>query len=238
MTMPEQRPGRSTQEVGTPPELVTAVERRFGALRFDLAANEDNAICTGWLGPGSDYATDAFSVDWAGMWTRGYAWLNPPFDDIAPWARKCVLSARDGAFVLMLVPASTGSIWYARYVQGHARVIPLAPRVTFLGHDTPYPKDLILCVYNPWVDAGVADQWRWDVGDNTRCRKCGRLLKAVETYGGGAVARQCPLCLAFAPLGAFVGTEPAKKPRKGKKDRLADLEAKVAEAERQAELFK
>jgi hypothetical protein len=42
-TVPRQKPHQSEQDVGTPWELIRAVEARFGAIKFDLAATEENA---------------------------------------------------------------------------------------------------------------------------------------------------------------------------------------------------
>ena len=44
MSVPIQKPGRSRQDYGTPPEFLAAVVARFGPLAFDLAASRDNAV--------------------------------------------------------------------------------------------------------------------------------------------------------------------------------------------------
>lgn len=163
--MPAQRPGKSVQEVGTPREFLDAVEKRFGRIGLDVAADTTNAVCSDWIGPGGDIE-DALTAQ-AGAWEAGgwsWSWLNPPFGKIAPWAQRCVLeSDSEGACnarLLFLVPASVGSNWFNHYVRPNAYVLELAPRIKFVGHTTGFPKDLLLCVFTPERLAGRAF-WRW-----------------------------------------------------------------------------
>ena len=65
-----------------------------------------------------------------------------------------------GRRILLLTPASVGSRWFADHVWGHALVLALSPRLTFVGETHPYPSDLILSVYDPEMERGFAP-WRW-----------------------------------------------------------------------------
>lgn len=155
--MPAQKPGRSVQEVGTPPEFLSAVEARFGRIFFDLAANDSNAIHTEFYGPGSQIAEDALNEGW---WEwGGLLWLNPPYDQIKAFAKKCRTEAKLGAKIAMLIPASVATNWFADEIYGVALVLPIRPRLTFVGHKDPYPKDLMLCAYN--LGAPGFEPWRW-----------------------------------------------------------------------------
>jgi phage N-6-adenine-methyltransferase len=150
--MPEQKPGRSVQEVGTPREFLDAVERRFGSLDWDLAADGSNHVTPYWFGPGSRYEQDSLTAHWAAGY---FSWLNPPYGNIAPWARKCAFA---GMRIAFLVPASVGSNWFAEHVDGKALVLFLRPRLTFVGHTQSYPKDLILAMYG---EKPGYECWRW-----------------------------------------------------------------------------
>lgn len=157
--MPRQRPRRREQTVGTPTEFIAACNRKFGPIRFDLAATVDNAVSPNFYGPGSEkYAHDAFTACWAAL--QRLSFLNPPFGKIGPWAKKCAEEAADGARVLLLVPASTGADWFNTYLRPHAFIFELAPRLQFKGHDAGYPKDLILAYFGPEGFVGRA-AWRW-----------------------------------------------------------------------------
>jgi phage N-6-adenine-methyltransferase len=147
MSMPSQQPGASVQEVGTPPEFLCAVEGRFGKITWDLAANESNHVVPWWFGPGSQFGEDSLTIPWTEK-AGGLLWLNPPFGRIAEFAAKCKAEARLGAKIIMLIPASVSTNWFAEHVYGFASVRPIRPRLTFVGHKAPFPKDLMLALWN------------------------------------------------------------------------------------------
>lgn len=160
--MPIQKPGKSVQEVGTPRAFLDAVEERFGKLAWDLAADESNHVTEGWSGPGSAKQPDSLLGAWWAL-PPGLLWLNPPFGNIGEWAAKCA-GWRDlpgpgwQQRIALLVPASVGTNWFAEYVDGRALVLFLRPRLTFVGHTAPYPKDLMLVVYG---EKPGYECWRW-----------------------------------------------------------------------------
>lgn len=159
--MPEQRPGDSEQEVGTPRPFLDAVERRFGPIRWDLAANASNTVVPdAYYGPGSRHGEDSLVMPWA-LNHAGVLWLNPPFGNIKPFAAQCATEGPRGARVKMLVPAAVSTEWWKTYVHQQALVLFLRPRLEFVGHDHGFPKDLALVCYGPWVAPGY-HTWRWD----------------------------------------------------------------------------
>lgn len=152
--MPVQKPHRSRQDYGTPRDLLDVVERGFGAIGFDLAASDENAVAPSYY----TEADDALGVSTPWPSDR-LCWLNPPFARIAPWAARCAIEAHAGKRILLLVPASIGSAWFASYVHKRSLVLALRPRLTFDGCSTPYPKDCILAVYG-FGETGF-DVWEW-----------------------------------------------------------------------------
>lgn len=160
--MPAQKPGRSQQIVVTPEEFMIPVSERFGLVDIDLAANIENKKALKFFGPGSMWWTDALDdgCRWDPDYNDGLCWLNPPFGNIAPWAAKCVRESENGARIAMLVPASVGANWFNNYVRPYAYVLELTPRLTFVGHKSAYPKDLILAVYTPERFVG-REAWEW-----------------------------------------------------------------------------
>lgn len=155
----------SRQTYQTPPEFLAAVEKRFGQLGFDVAAEPDTAV-TPWYWTAED---DAFTKDWAaeyyvrkGVGLPAMLWLNPPYSNIEPWAKRCLETAGRGAEVLLLVPASVGSNWYRDHVHGKADIYYLNGRITFVGASDPYPKDLMLVHYHLRALAkSKVVVWRW-----------------------------------------------------------------------------
>lgn len=152
--MPEQKPGKSKQDYGTPDDFMLAVQNKFGEIEFDLAASEENSVHgTKWFSE----EEDSLKQDWRQL--DGVLWLNPPYANIEPWAKKCSESMGPGRTILMLVPASVGSEWYRYYVEDFAHVLALNPRLTFKGCSAPYPKDCILAVYSHGLQG--FHSWRW-----------------------------------------------------------------------------
>lgn len=152
-TMPKQKPRRSEQVVCTPKEFIRLVCVRLGCKFFiDLAALKSNAICNNYITP----EEDSLSCLWKEHipeWT--WAWLNPPYANIAPWVKKASKSNRK---IVVLVPASVGSNWWRDHVHEQAWVLFLNGRITFEGHKAGYPKDLALLVYG--LEPGY-DIWDW-----------------------------------------------------------------------------
>ena len=73
------------------------------------------------------------------------------------------------------------------------------------------------------------------------CRWCGKRLQLVTTDDGRLVARQCPLCLDWAPAGQDVGRGVVAAHRglsAALEERRARKATKAAKAARQGELFK
>lgn len=145
---------RSKQDYATPPEFIAAVEKRFGLLAFDLAAGPENAKAPAYY----TERDDSLKQDWSVL--TGNLWLNPPYGNIAAWARKCAERKHDQRWTLLLVPASVGSMWYTRHVYNSAMVYCLTRRITFVGQEDPYPRDLVLAAYG-YGAVGISP-WEWN----------------------------------------------------------------------------
>lgn len=160
MSMPAQKPGKSEQVVVTPDEFLDAVRERLRIVDFgwDLAADASNAKCE--IGLPYFYTEEQNSL--AQLWYPhdGWLWCNPPYSHIEPWVEKASIEAKHGAHIAMLVPASVGSGWWFKWVTSHAYITFLNPRLTFVGHKSPYPKDLALLLYAPFLSGGNCD-WKW-----------------------------------------------------------------------------
>lgn len=150
---------KSETSVSTPDEFMNAVESRFGRIDFDLAADAVNSKAWSWYDEQEDSLIQSWDELHHGTVDGPYhnLWLNPPYDDISPWVKKC--SEYSGAStILTLIPASVGSNWFRDYIHNKSLVIALNGRIKFVGHMHPYPKDLMLCVYG--VTPGF-EVWDW-----------------------------------------------------------------------------
>jgi DNA N-6-adenine-methyltransferase Dam len=148
----------SEQVVGTPRDFLDAVEARFGKMDADLAATAGNAVGRNWYGPDSVRCPtgDSLDADWTEV--DGNLWLNPPYKNIGPWAKKCAETPTGpDRRIFLLVPLTT-SVWACRFIWGEASVLGLTPRLKFVGHTSSFPKDLCLAVYG---ELPGFDTWRW-----------------------------------------------------------------------------
>lgn len=155
MVMPVQKPGKSEQVVETPDEFMFALDNRLAShFDWDLAASEENTKCDQFY----TEEDNALTKGWSAL--PGWLWCNPPYGDIEPWVRKAWEESREGAYIAMLVPASVGSNWWASWVNRKAYITYLNGRLTFVGHKSPYPKDLVVLLYTPFLEGGECS-WRW-----------------------------------------------------------------------------
>ncbi len=146
--MPAQKPGRSRQDYCTPPSLLDAIKKEWDIEDFDwdLAASKDNRVCTGYYSKEDDALTKSWKLG------NSWNWCNPPFGDIEPWVAKAYTeSMTNNANTIVLVPASVGSNWWAKWVHKMCPVIYfMNGRITFVGATDPYPKDTALLFYDAY----------------------------------------------------------------------------------------
>lgn len=159
MTMPAQKPGKSFQAYRTPTAFLDAVRRRLQIANFtiDLAADAENKVTDAYYSE----ANSAFDNPWNvgqenGVY--GWAWCNPPFARIEPWASQAYVEGFR-CNIAMLLPAAVGANWWRDWVDRRACVLFLNGRLSFDGK-APYPKDCALLLYGPAVVPGYA-VWDW-----------------------------------------------------------------------------
>jgi hypothetical protein len=101
---------------------------------------------------------------------KGLLWLNCEFGDIPRWATRTRQEAQEGAHVLLLTPASVGSVWFDTLVADRADCYYLRPRIPFIPGE-PYNKDCMLSHFIPVRDrAGrppMACTWNWKTDEIT-----------------------------------------------------------------------
>lgn len=137
----------SNQVVGTPSHVLDDVEAWYGSIGIDLAALPENAVAELYYTPEDDSLSDA--CPWSGfLATHEVAWCNPPFNMFRQFTTKAAATvhAEPDAAIVMLTLASLSSNWWRDNVHERAVVQPV-PRIQFVGHDYPFPKDLVLLLY-------------------------------------------------------------------------------------------
>lgn len=133
---------------------------------FDLAADASNNAPFRLDGSTGDFfsaSDDALKGNWPRTYNNKsdqmWSWLNPPYGNIAPWARKCAAEAALGARVLLLVPQGTQK-WAMDHCQGNALELRIDGRLTFEGQSGSYPKDLTLWVFGAGLTGTGVFRWR------------------------------------------------------------------------------
>ncbi|MCB1712779.1 MAG: hypothetical protein KDH96_09975 [Candidatus Riesia sp.] len=141
------KPKSKNQCVGTDRRYIRKIMSEFNIV-YDLAASRDNAIVPKFITKEQNSLTTSWSnIPELIFNSNNWGWLNPEYQDIMPWAKKCAQESLNGVNILMLVPASVGSKWYAKWVEPYAEVRFNGSRLIFEGHTCPYPKDTMLCLY-------------------------------------------------------------------------------------------
>lgn len=149
---------KGPQDVGTPDEFLAAVRQVFGTPYFDLAASKQNHVTKHYYTPEHDALSPTtkwphFKPTW-GSHPAGHRvfqrwlWLNPPYSNIQSWVERCVMEKQRGRSIMVLIPASVGSRWWSEYVEAHAYVLPLIPRMRFKGYAQTNARDLAFLLYS------------------------------------------------------------------------------------------
>jgi len=111
----------------TPKVLFFLIDQAAGGFVVDAAADGSNHLCPYWYGPGG-LVDDALAVT---HWDSP-AFCNPPYTrDILVWCEKFAEQARRGNTVIALLPAKTGTQWWAQGVVPYADIIFLTGRIPF-----------------------------------------------------------------------------------------------------------
>ena len=127
----------ASEEWATPQEFYDAWNAVY---QFDLdaAATDANAKAPRYF----TKDTDGLTQPW-----HGAVWCNPPYGrGIDKWIQKGYMAARNGATVVMLIPARTDTRWWHDYVARAAEIHFIKGRLKFGGHhwNAPFPSCVVV----------------------------------------------------------------------------------------------
>ena len=115
----------------TPPEFLAWAVPKWH-LVVDAACNEENKKMPVGL-------TDSLNSQWADYCPPGMGvFLNPPFDVVAPWAKKAIETGQRRRMV-MLVNSSSGSKWWHEAAEACTEVWQSRGRIGFIHPVTQKP---------------------------------------------------------------------------------------------------
>lgn len=127
-----------TDDWETPDDLYDTLNMEFG-FTLDACADDQNHKC-------EEYFTqeqDGLQRDWGGY----CVWCNPPYSEIAKWAKKCYEEGhKPNTTVVMLIPSRTDTRWYQNYVLHRAEVRFVKGRLKFGGakYNAPFPSAIVI----------------------------------------------------------------------------------------------
>lgn len=124
----------------TPEDLFRAIDAEFH-FTLDAAASAENTKTVRFF----NKTTDAMRQTWA----PHRVWLNPPYGEGYPlkkWVEKAHSEAKNGAMVVMLIPARTNTNWFHDYclADGEVRFIRGRPKFGGAVHGLPQPLCLVI----------------------------------------------------------------------------------------------
>lgn len=154
------------QDYGTPQALFDLWDKDF-KFNLDACANAINKKLSSYISP----EIDAFRVEWNCVWADekyhtfekpGRVWLNCPYGRgiTEKWIRRAIQQVEEGnaEFVLMLLPASTGTSWFDLCRKGKIKF--LKGRIKFDGAENSAMHDSMLVLFGTDPSSMT---WKWDM---------------------------------------------------------------------------
>jgi phage N-6-adenine-methyltransferase len=134
-------PDDDRQHWQTPPRVRKWITEHFRP-DLDAAADAGNTLAPLWMGPGSNVdIVDALAAPWPDFLVgqEGDRWairlrifINPPFSSALRFVERAIEAHQAyGTLVLMLLPISTDTQWFARLVDAGATVTAITGRVCY-----------------------------------------------------------------------------------------------------------
>ena len=127
----------ATDMWATPQGLFEELNKEFG-FTLDVCAVKENAKCEAYYTP----KDDGLSKEWTGV-----CWCNPPYGKtVGEWVRKAHESSKDGAKIVMLLPARTDTKWFHQYIYKKAEVRFIKGRLKFGNskNSAPFPSMIVV----------------------------------------------------------------------------------------------
>lgn len=163
---PKQQPTKSKQNYATPQDLLTAIIKylNIDGFVFDFAADSSNTVAANYWSEADDSLAKT-PEEWYNACKSGWGFLNPPFKNISPWAKKCHEASQRGAKIAFLVPASVDTLWFSKYISYKHHWLALQGRPHFM-RDKPnwgYPKGVMLVLfgYKYYAEDEPYSIWKW-----------------------------------------------------------------------------
>ena len=108
---------------------------------LDACALPENAKCAEYYTP----EMDGLSRKWGGV-----VWRNPPYGrEVWKWVQRGLDASRNGATVVMLLPARTDTKWFHESIYGKAEIRFVRGRLKFGDSKNTAPFPSMVVIYRP-----------------------------------------------------------------------------------------
>lgn len=126
-----------SDEWATPQGLFDALNEEFH-FTLDPCATDENAKCKMYY----TASENGLEKSWAGH----RVFCNPPYSEIQKCVKKCAGEAREGATVVMLIPARTDTRWFHDYIYQQAEIRFIKGRLRFgdATNSAPFPSMIVI----------------------------------------------------------------------------------------------
>ena len=127
----------ATQEWATPQTVFDELDAEFH-FTLDPCSTHENAKCE------KHYTMEDDGLSHS--WTGETVFCNPPYNQLAKWAKKCHDEYRNGTTVVMLTPARTDTRWFHNYIYGKAELRFIQGRLKFgnARYNAPFPSMIVI----------------------------------------------------------------------------------------------
>ncbi len=111
----------------TPRSLISRIEREFGKFELDACASLKNRVCEKFY----DKDQDGLQQEWQGS----LVWVNPPYSKKMDWIEKATVESKNGAKIVMLLPAFTDTAYFRELKNRSQWLLFLSGRLVFNEHE-------------------------------------------------------------------------------------------------------
>ncbi len=127
----------------TPPDLFKTLDWRY-CFDYDPFSSHENALCTLHSTVDGTYSGRNKLSDDDGLtrsWRRERIYMNPPYSRglIEQCIEKAYNERNNASIIVALLPASTDTQWFQRFILPHCFIDWLPKRVRFIDPDTGLP---------------------------------------------------------------------------------------------------
>lgn len=131
------------QDWGTPASIFDPLNKEF-LFTLDVASSAENCLVPQFL----TETEDAMKTEWG----NAVCWLNPPYGRGYPlkkWVERGYGQSKNGATVVMLIPARTNTNWFHDICLKYAEVRFVKGRPKFKGAIYGLPQPLCVVIFRP-----------------------------------------------------------------------------------------